>query len=891
MQRFIFSAVFNMKIIKANAMKKIITLTAVLLYGITSLSSQTIEKKTYKAEFITGTPPVIDGILDDDAWQQGSWGGDFTQYDPHNGAQPSQKTEFKILFDKDNLYIAIKLYDSSPDSIVNRLSRRDTPDGDWVAVVFDSYHDLRTAFAFRLTSAGVKIDIFLSNDGLNDDISWDANWWGKTSINDEGWVAEMKIPFSQVRFENNSNDVWGLQLTRFLYRKQENSQWQYIPKDAPGFVHRYGEMSGLEQIKPKKVFDITPYGVAKIERFQPVKDNPFLSNGKNSSLNAGLDAKIGVTNNLTMDLTINPDFGQVEADPSEVNLTVFETFFQERRPFFVEGNNITQFDIRNGNLFYSRRIGRSPQSNPELNDGWHSDVPASAKILGAAKLTGKTQNGLSVGFIEAITSKEIARIDTVGGRKTEAVEPLTNYFLGRMQKDYKGGNTIVGGIFTNTYRNLDDNLAKSLHRTASSGGIDFTQYFKDRSWRLNINATFSLVQGSEEAILKTQTSSTRYYQRPDNNHTTLDSLRTSLAGFGGDVELNKISGHWYFIFASSWKTPGFELNDLGYLRESDRVISVLWAKYTQWNPGKFYRYYDFGGDLYSYHNFGGDLVDVGFEYFGNMSFKNYWRTWISGAIVPSVLNTSLLRGGPSMKMPGYNNVYFGFNTDSRKKLQFSSSSNIYNRFERSSYRITVSAGLTYKPLNYMTMSFSPEYTYQPYNEMQYVTRKEYNGNNRYIFATIRQHTFDASFRLNLNITPDLSLQYWGQPFIATGKYSDYKYILNPTANRYEDRFKLYSEEQIKLIDNKYNIDENLDGITDYTFNNSDFKVKEFLSNLVIRWEYNPGSTVYFAWSQSRNNSDTPGNMSLFNDLRNLFSSEGDKPHNVFLVKFSYRFGL
>ena len=875
-------------------MRKNALIIITLLCGIVSLYGQTIEKKNYKAEFITGTPPVIDGILDDKVWQAGSWEGGFTQYEPYNGTQPSQKTEFKILFDKDNFYVAIRLYDSSPDSIVSRLSRRDDDsEGDCVEIVVDSYHDLRTAFAFGLTVAGVKFDrIFLTtnNDGQNIDTSWDANWWGKTSINKEGWTAEMKIPFSQVRFEKKSDNIWGLQVSRFLYRKTEESEWQHIPKTASGLVQHYGEMSGIEQINPKKVFDITPYGVAKAETFQVDKNNPFLSSGKNSSLNAGLDAKIGVTNNLTLDLTVNPDFGQVEADPSEVNLTAFETSYSEKRQFFIEGNNITRFNIRNGNLLYSRRIGKRPTGTPALQNGWYADIPTSTKILGAAKLTGKTDNGLSVGFIEAITAEEKANIDTIGGRKTQTVEPLTNYFVGRIQKDYKDGNTIVGGIFTHTYRNLDDNLAKSLHKTSYVGGVDFVQYFKNRSWRLDANTTFSLVQGTEEAILITQTSSARYYQRPDNNHTTLDSLRTSLGGLGVDVELSKISGHWNFIFASSLKTPGLEFNDLGFLSQSDRIIQVLWAKYTQWNPGKFYRRYNFNGDIYSYHNFGGDLNDVGFEYHGNIVFKNYWEAWIGGAIQGPVINASLLRGGPSMKMPGSNNVQFGFNTDSRKKLYLTASSTVYNRFEKSSHRKGFSVGLTYKPLKYLSMSFKPEYTYQPYNQMQYVTRKEYNGTDRYVFATICQKTFNASFRLNLNITPDLTLQYWGQPFISTGKYSDHKYIVDPMADKYDDRFKLYPENQIKLVDGKYNIDENLDGTIDYSFGNSDFKVREFLSNLVVRWEYNPGSVIYFAWSQSINNSETSGSMNIFNDLGDLFGSGFGKPHNVFLVKFSYRFG-
>jgi len=877
-------------------MRRTFFIIVTALCAISATVAQTSDKKQYKAEEITITPE-INGILDEEIWQGGAWIDDFTQNEPYNGAKASQRTEFKIVFDKDNIYVGIKAFDTSPDSIVNRLTRRDHVDGDLVAIVVDSFHDLRTGFVFGISSAGVKYDMMITNDGQNGDESWDPNWWSKTSINSEGWIAEMKIPFSQVRFENNSGDVWGLNMARILYRKDETSFWQHIPKDAPGFIHQFGELTGLEQIKPRKIFDVTPYGVARAETFEAVPENPFLSKGRKSGFNGGIDAKIGVTNNLTMDLTVNPDFGQVEADPSEVNLSAYETFFEEKRPFFIEGNNITNFalgigdgGIGNDNLFYSRRIGRRPLGYPDLQDGWNADVPTNTNIIGAVKLTGKTKDGLSVGFVEALTAEETAEIDTAGGRTYETVEPLTNYLVGRIQKDYKEGNTIVGGIFTGTNRNLDDNLAQYMHRAAYTGGADFTQYFKKKSWMFNVNSAFSLVQGSEEVLLRTQTSSARYYQRSDNNHTDLDSTRTSLGGSGGRMQVMKLDGHWNFMLASIWKTPGFETNDMGYIREADQLLTVLWGGYNQWEPKGFYRRYNINADIYTVHNFGGDNMGKGIEYNGNIGFKNYWRAWAGGNIQSSGLKTGLLRGGPSMKMPGNIRFHGGFETDERKKIVFNVFGNINSGFEKSSNNINTEVELTYKPTNYLAVSISPGLS-RGYDELQYIDYKKFNNSDRYIFASIDRKTINTSFRINLNLSPDLTFQYWGQPFIATGAYYDYKYILNPMAGDYHDRFMQYSDNQISLSDNQYYIDEDANGTTDYTFGKNDFSVQEFLSNLVVRWEYNPGSSVYLVWSQNRNSYNSTGTLDVADNLGDLFDSNAEKPHNVFLIKFSYRFGI
>jgi hypothetical protein len=884
-------------------MKRILVtvLTAVLF--ISGATGQVPVKKQYKAERLT-TAPVIDGILNDDMWKnEGTWNDDFTQNRPYDGRHATQRTEFKILFDENNLYVAIKAYDTSPDSIVNRLTRRDQADGDLVGIILDSFHDLRTGFLFGVSSAGVKYDQMFTDDGQNQNSSWDPNWWVKTSVNKEGWIAEMKIPFSQVRFEKNSGDVWGLDIARIIYRNNEQDFWQHIPRDAPGFIHLMGEISGLEQIKPRKIFDITPYSVAKAETFKSVPGNPFLDKGKKYGLKGGIDAKIGVTNNMTMDLTINPDFGQVEADPSEVNLSAYETFFSEKRPFFIEGNNITNFniglgngDVGNDNLFYSRRIGRRPQGYPELNNGSYADVPTATTILGAAKLTGKTKSGLSLGFIDAVTAEEKAKIDNEGERTYETVEPLTNYLVGRVQKDFNEGKTIVGGILTGTNRSLDENLANSMHKSAYSGGIDFTQYFKDKNWVFNLNTAFSQVNGSKKALDYTQRSSARYYQRPDNDYTNYDTSRTSLFGSGGRMQIQKLNGHLFLMGAVTWKTPGFETNDLGYLREADQIISVVVAGYSQWEPKWIYKSFNINGDVYLMNNFGGNLTGKGFEWNASTELKNYWNIWTGGNLSGSSLSSGMLRGGPMMELPGSTNARIGFSTDYRKKLTFNVSLNGSKGWENDSRNLYTGVDISYKPTNYVSFTVSPSYS-KSFSELQYVTNLTYNNAERYIFGSIDRNTISASLRINLNLSPNLTFQYWGQPFVASGRYYDYKYILDPMAARYSDRFHIYSPDQIADGTDNYLVDENMDRTEDYTIGKSDFNYKAFLSNLVIRWEYSPGSSVYLVWSQTRSGFNPYGNMDYFNDMGDLFNRKlfrNDDSYdlkNVFLIKFSYRFGL
>lgn len=856
--------------------------------------SQNGAKREYRATRLEGPAPNIDGILDEDLWQQGPWEGGFTQHEPFNGRAESQPTEFKIVFDDNNLYVAIKAYDASPDSIVKRLTRRDDEDGDGVGVAFDSYFDQRTAFIFAVTASGVKFDWMMNNDGQNEDKTWDPNWFAKVSSDDKGWYAEMRIPLSQVRFEKEGGGVWGLQVFRNLYRHSELSFWNHIPKDAPGMVGYCGLLRGIENLEPRKILDVTPYAVASASRYPIEEGNPF-STGKDQALKAGLDAKIGLSNNFTMDLTLNPDFGQVEADPSEVNLSAYETFFEEKRPFFIEGRNISNFSLGigdgglgNDNLFYSRRIGRRPRGEASVNGDTYVDRPPFTSILGAAKVTGRNDRGLSIAFVESVTAEETAAIDLNGQRSEEIVEPLSNFLVGRVQKEANEGNTIFGLMITGVNRKLDSNLETQMHREAYAGGFDFTQYFQDRNWMFNINTAVSYVAGDEQAILKTQRSSARYFQRPDASHVSVDSSRTSLAGAGGRFQIvRQGGGHWTYMAAMVWKSPGLEINDLGYMREADQMIPVLYAGYRQWEPKGFYRSYNLNMSVFGGWNFTGERFTLGLNPNASVLFKNYWYAHAGGEYNFDVVSTRHLRGGPSIRLPNIGNFWANLRTDNRKKFYAGFNLSLALGALESQQHLNFTPYITYKPYDNVNFSLSP-YFYKGSEKLQYVDELRFNDQPRFVFATIQQQLLSLSFRINYTILPDLTIQYWGQPFVAAGQYKDFKYITNPLADNFNDRFQRYQPGQVSSDEDNYYINEDMEGDYDYSFGVPDFHFREFLSNLVIRWEYNPGSAIYLVWSQNRNAYESRGTLDFLPDTRDLFKEKGT---NIFLVKFSYRIGM
>ncbi len=865
-------------------------------YSIAQAQSDTI--KSYTTAHVQGEAPKIDGYLNDPAWEQVPWGGgDFRQANPDAGKPASVQTKFKILYDAKNLYIAFLNLDPEPSKIVKRMSRRDGFEGDWVEINIDSYFDKRTAFSFTSSVSGVKGDEYVSNNGDDWDASWDPIWYLKTSVNAEGWVAELRIPLSQLRFAEKPELTWGFQIKRRFFRNQENSLFQYIPPDASGWVHLFAELRGIKGIKPQKQLEIQPYVVAKTERFEKEEGNPFAT-GKASGIDGGLDAKIGITSDVTLDLTVNPDFGQVEADPSQVNLTAFELFFQERRPFFIEGNNTLNFplsDFNDNNLFYSRRIGRRPQGEVTTDapgdDGVNEYVKTANKttILGAAKLTGKNKKGFSWALLETVTSPEKATIDSLGYRRKQVIEPLTNYFVGRAQQDINKGNTIVGGMLTATTRSIDDSRLDWLHKEAYTGGLDFTHNWKERTYYVSAKTLFSHVRGSRNAMITTQTSSERYFQRPDNHHAHVDSLRKSLTGTGGKLMFGKKSGKLVFDVGLNWLSPQLELNDVGFLLQTDQVKQWVWMQYRLLKQAGIFRSQRY--EIMQTSDWDFDKRNTSDSYNANtyLDFKNYWEVGSGISYETHSLSNADLRGGPAFLYPGNFNYWLYISSDNRKKIQVAI--NPYWTWGRENYTRSSALDIDfiYRPINALNITISPSIS-RSQNELQYVTTASVNDHDRYFVANIDQTVARISLRMTYMITPNLSLQYWGQPFGAAGTYSNFKYIADARSSDYSNRFTTVSPDLIVLNDDgQYSIDENKDGITDVVFDKPDFNFGQFRSNAVIRWEYIPGSTLFLVWTHERNGSFYDRSDPQHEKYSFDFSQQ--KAHPVFLIKYTYRFVL
>jgi len=866
----------------------------VLFFGACPSAGQ---KRVYVTGRVNSARPVIDGRLEDPVWNAVPWGDSFVQREPREGGPPSQETAFKILFDEKNLYVAVRCFDREPERIVRRVARRDTQDGDRVGIQLDTFFDHRTAFVFTINAAGVKCDEICSGDGGNWDDSWDPVWFAAVAQDDSGWTAEMRIPFSQLRYGNEEDHVWGLQFHRYLYRLQEWSNWQFIPQEAPGWVSNFGELRGLVGIRSPRRVELLPYAVGKLERFEREAGNPFAT-GSLTDLAGGLDAKVGVTSDLTMDLTVNPDFGQVEADPSVVNLTAFETRYEEKRPFFIEGRNILDYRITLGDSpfsfdtpFYSRRIGRFPQHCPDTGDDEYLKMPEGTSILGAAKLTGKTKSGISVGIMDAVTARETAEIDSAGRRRREEVEPLTNYFVARLQKDYRQGSTVVGGMLTATNRNLDTPELNFLHHDAYSGAFDLTHQWADRTYFLDLKTAFSHVLGSPEALLETQTSPVHYFQRPDEEHVQVDSSKTALSGHGGSLTMGRSgSGHFGYGVSANWRSPGLELNDLGYLHQGDIILGFLWANYRVWEPFSIFQRLHANLNLWGAWNFGRENVFNGGNVNGNVQFLNYWGLGAGVNREREGLSTHLLRGGPALRVPGSWNTWCFLRTDSRKRIEFRLSGSVSRGDDGFSGSRRIGPALSWRPTDALRLSLDPSYSVSK-NKQQYVDTIEREDGNRYILASLTQKTFALTMRASYCLTPDLSIQFYAQPFVSVGKYSGFKKVsAHPRADRYEDRFEDFSGDQIEYSseDEVYWVDEDLDGTNDYYFDKPDFNFREFHSNLVIRWEYKPGSTLFLVWSQGRTGYETDGEFAFSHDLSELFHVQ---PANVFMVKVNHWFSL
>lgn len=837
----------------------------------------------------------IDGAMDEEAWSTLDWATNFTQASPYSGEAPTHQTAFKILYDDNNLYVLVRAYDDHPELIEKRLTRRDHMDGDWIFFGIDSYDDNLTSFNFGVTSTGSQIDFAISNDERRD-WSWNAVFYSKVSIDNEGWLAEFKIPLSQIRFSEQHEQRWGFQIRRNVFRDQERSTWIYIPKGVNGDVSQWGELNGIYDVKPRLEVELIPYIVTKVENFEAEEGNPFKT-GTSEGLSMGLDGKVSVSNDFTLNFTINPDFGQVEADPSQVNLSAFESFFREQRPFFIEGKSIFDYSasigggqMRHDGLFYSRRIGRRPHYSPDLEDEEYSKTPNQTKILGAFKLSGKTRKGLSVGIMESITPVTYAQISSPSGDRKEVVEPLTNYFLARVQQDLNKGNTTFGGAFTATNRDINDDHLSFLPTSAYSGGFDFNHYMKDRTFEIAAKMFFTHILGSEEAITELQESSARYYQRPDVTHVNVDTSLTSFSGYGGGIRFGKVGGgRLRYGTMLNFRSPGLHINDMGYIRNVDEINLIQWGGYNWYDPFSIFNRLSLNSSIWTGWDFAGTNLYKGFELSVHSEFKNFWGFNMGINLDGNYRNRFALRGGPAIVLPGGKSVHFNFRTDSRKKLRiFFNSFQNFGRFSHTrsqNYNLNIS----YRATAALSLSLRPNYNIRK-NEMQYVETVTVNDQNEYIVGRIDSKQFGISLRADFSLSPYLSVQYYAQPFIYAGKYSNFKRIVNGVASKFEDRYHAFTGTEISLDqeENEYLVDMNRNGNTDFTMSNPNFNFFQLNSNLVIRWEYARGAALYFVWSQGRTGSDETGDFNFGNDIDALFDV---KPHNVFLLKFSYRLVL
>lgn len=858
------------------------------------------ESKVVKA-FRLAEPLELDGLLIENAYKNPAV-EDFIQTDPVDGAQASEKTRVWVFYDNTNLYVAAFCYDSDPKGIIGQLGRRDySVDSDWFIFSLDPYFDRRSGYAFWVNPSGSMIDKALYND-IVEDKSWDGVWEVRTRISDEGWSLEMKIPFNQLRFPRKNAYIWGINFQRIIKRKNEKVSFAWVPKEDNAFVSRFARLEGIENIRPGRRVELFPYAVSQA-RFRPAEPgNPFETGHKYQG-NIGIDLKAGLKSNLNLDLTINPDFGQVEVDPAVINLTAYETYYEEKRPFFIEGSSIFNTFGRGGiyisanlnwpnpSLFYSRRIGREPQGYP-VHEGY-VNFPDRSTIIGAFKLTGKLGGGWNLGIINAVTAREYATVDDLGTRYRDEVAPFTYYGIFRALKEFHKGQQGFGFLLTSVIRDLrTETLSSLLAGEAFSLAFDGWSFLdKKRNWVLGGWAGGTLIHGSDSSIYRLQRSSIHYFQRPDVTHVCLDPEATSLSGWGAKLSLAKQQGHSLVLLSAGALSPGFDPNDAGYQRSiSDKINFQALYGYQWTKPGRLFRQALLMAGFESTHDFGWNKTYEGCLATLQGFFKNWWSVNALGIYYPKTYSNTLTRGGPLALIPPGYLLQLDLESDSRRPFVFYTSI-IYNHTKEKQEGWNLNLGLRWKPRANFNLSVGP-FVGKDLNETQWITSfaddlmTETFG-RRYIFGRLDQTFVASEIRLNWIFTPRLSLQLYLQPYIAVGHYDRLKQLNRPRAYDY----LVFGEapSTIYFQDNYYVIDP--DGIgpaPGFFLYNPDFNYKSLRGTVVLRWEYRLGSLLYLVWTQNRADYSNPGDFSLGRDLGNLFTAPGD---NVFLIKITYRFNL
>lgn len=878
-----------------------------LLSNLISAKKGENEKWTWKQKTVRAerTPEkiLIDGKLDEKIWDRDSITG-FSQNDPDDGKPATEKTKVWMAYDNNAIYVAARMFDSNPEKIISLLARRDDfVDADYFLIYIDPYYDKRSGFKFAVNPTGSIADWSIFNDGW-DDSSWDGIWETKARIDKKGWTVEMRIPFDQLRFKKKNNGeeyTWGVNFRRYIRRKNEIVSYSWKPKTVSGEVSHYAKLEGIKGIDPKRLFEIVPYTAGKVALGSAEEGNPFAT-GEIWGGNSGVDVKYGLKSNLTLDLAVNPDFGQVEVDPAVINLSAAESYYSERRPFFVEGSSIFMFGYGGANnniganwgnprFFYSRRIGRPPQGDVDT-DGYVR-YPEWTSILTAAKISGKLGKGWNIGIMSAFTERENAEIDINGDRSESEVEPFSNYTVFRAHKEFNEGRQGIGFIATSVLRDLKDvNLKDMMNNKAFSFGIDgWTFLDKKKKWVVTGWMGRTEVSGTEERITDLQSSYPHYYQRPDVDYLGVDDEATSLSGYSGRFTLNKQEGNFMFNVALGFISPGFDSRDLGFQWDGDLINGHILFGYRSFKKWNFIKSWDAIFITQRNYDFGGNKVgEQRVIFIGDIEFTNFWSVYLQMSSKPSTMDKYQTRGGPMMLMQPYTWFDFGLRSDRRKPIVLRLGG-FYLTSDWGRIRRSVFSTVEWKPGSNFSVSFSPRYDYN-YNNSQWVDNiddpimMETYG-TRYIFGNLLQKTFSCSIRLNWIFSPKLSLQAYLQPFISVGAYTDFKEFAAPGTYDFNTYGIGSSSIDYAEENEEYLVDPG-DGGNTFYLGSPDFNFKSLRGTVVFRWEYKPGSTFYLVWTQNRTDDANPGIFRFGTDLRDMLSAPGD---NVFMLKFTYRFKM
>ena len=807
--------------------------------------------------------PVIDGRDADAVWATAPKFDQFREFDPRQDGDPRFRTEFQVSFDERNLYVFARMYDPHPDSIMHALTRRDVRGpSDQIKLLIDSYNDKRSGFEFAVNPDGVKRDFAMYNDG-NEDGSWNGVWEVATTVDSLGWTAEFRIPLSQLRYADAPSHTFGFGVWRDIERYRERVSWPLYSTTRSGLSSQLGQLTGLEGIGSPRRVELVPYTVTKnVQQERP--DGRF---DREQEFSAGADLKLGLTPNVTLDATVNPDFGQVEADPAVVNLSAFETFFPERRPFFVEGVGIYRFQLNcyivvdcstNEGLFYSRRVGRSPTLLGLYGD---ETTSTSTPIATAAKLTGRTRGGLSFGLLDAVTQH-------VEGVDNATVEPRTNYAVLSAQQDLRGGEADVRLIGTAVNRALDEFTEPFLHSGAYALGASFRNRFAQRNYEFAAQLTASHVTGSTEAILRTQRSPVHYFQQPGDDP-AVDPDATSLNGWGGQLKFGKYGGGiTRFETSLVRQSAGFEVNDLGFLRRADILDWSTWASLNWRNPAWIYRWASVNFNHWERWNTSGMRLANAVNMNGHMGLRNNWDVHLGGTLdgLTESYCDRCTRGGPALRSSRGFYPWGGFNTDSRKKISGGWWFSLWFADEGETDGYSLDPYVSFRPSTRMSATVSAGYSRNHAGAQWYGNFTDGAGTTHYSFARLDQRTISSSLRLNYTMTPDLTLEFYGQPFVSSGTYSDFREVSDPRAEAFDDRFTAFAPPQGSA---------------------TQFKFAQLRTNTVMRWEYRPGSTLFLVWAQGRQDFDNVFEQQNWRrDYRDIFALH---PDNTFLIKVAYWF--